>query len=172
MNYLTALLLCGTALQAQPRTESSHQAESSRHTESTMILRLEAPPSTVLPLFGPVRESEWSPHWNPRFLYPTDGSQQAGSVFITGADLWVMTVFDKAALRVSYVITTPGESASQLDIVLKPLPGGATEATVTHRATWLDRAYERDVAESVRQFPLQRDHWEHAINTRLKELAK
>jgi hypothetical protein len=119
-----------------------------------------------------VRESEWSPHWSPHILYPSDKRQEAGSIFTTGDSVWVLTVYDAAALRVSYVITTPGESAAQLDIVLKALPGGTTEATVTHRATSLDEAHDQDVAESIRRFPLQREHWESAINARLKELKK
>lgn len=162
MNYRMVVLFSAVALQAQPRA----------HTEASMILHLNAPPAVVLPLFGPIRESEWSPHWSPRILYPADRRQEAGSVFTTGDSVWVMTVYDATALRVSYVITTPGESAAQLDIVLKPLPGGMTEATVTHLATSLAEAHDQEVAESIRQFPSQREHWEHAINARLKELNK
>jgi hypothetical protein len=161
MKYMLVLLLSLPAL-AQNRV----------HAEGVMVLHLDAPPAMVFPLFGPVRESEWSPHWNPQILYPADKRQQAGSVFTTGEAIWLMTVYDLAALRVSYAIATPGESAAQLDIVLKASPGGATEATITHRATSLSDAHDRDVVESIREFSMQQDHWEHAINARLKELRQ
>jgi hypothetical protein len=161
MKYMLLLLFSLTAL-AQDRS----------HAEAVMVLHLDAPPVVAFPLFGPIRESEWSLHWNPRILYPADKHEQAGCVFTTGDAIWLVTVYDPAALRVSYVIATPGESAAQLDIVLRASPGGATEATVTHRATSLSDAHDRDVVESIRAFPLQQAHWEHAINARLKELLQ
>jgi hypothetical protein len=161
MKYMLLLLSSLTAV-----------AQNRAHAEAVMILHLDAPPAMVLPLFGPIRESEWSPHWNPKILYPADKHEQAGCVFTNGDAIWLMTVYDLAALHVSYVIATPGESAAQLDIVLKASHGGATEATITHRATSLSDAHDRDVVESIRGFAMQQDHWEHAINARLKELRQ
>jgi len=47
------------------------------------------------PLFGPVREREWSPDWAPRFIHPADPAQREGAVFTTathnGTRLWVLT---------------------------------------------------------------------------------
>jgi hypothetical protein len=129
----------------------------------------------VFSLFGPVRESEWAPHWNPAILYPPDGSQKSGTVFTTRWHdrevVWVLTTYDEPALRISYVIVQPARSVGQLDITLKAIGAKETEATVTHRLTALSKESDGDVKDFAAQFPLESDHWEHAISTRLRELT-
>jgi hypothetical protein len=146
-------------------------AQEHAHAEAAMTLHLNAAPSTVFPLFGPVREAEWAHGWNPAMLYPSDRVQVAGSVFTTGKLIWILTEYDESALRLSYAVVDPGVAAEQLEIVLK-LSGSATEATVTHRWTALSESVNSRVANWAREFPAQREHWEHAINQRLQELAK
>jgi hypothetical protein len=170
MNYRTPLLFLAAAL-AGP-TNAQPKAEARLHTEASITIHLNARPTEAFPLFGPVRESEWSPHWHPQILYPADKRQEAGAVFTVGESVWILTTYDPAALRVSYAVTTPGHDVRQIEITLKPLSGSGTEATVTYRWTSLATAHDRDVEESARHFPLQREHWEQSINARLKELAK
>ncbi len=147
-----------------------------QHAQAGITLRLPAKPAVVFPLFGPVRESEWAPHWNPTILYPQDRSQSAGAVFTTRQHdrdvVWVLTTYDQAALRVGYVIVRPGISAAQLDIVLKPIGENETEATVTHRLTSLSEEGDSFVKDFAAEFPLERDHWEQAISGRLRELSR
>lgn len=151
-------------------------AQTRSHVEAVMTLHLDASPAAVLPLFGPVREGEWAPGWNPTILYPADRSQKSGSVFTTGKPgkeaVWIMTAYDEAALRVSYVIVDPGVTAEQLDIVLKLASGGKTEAVLTHRWTALSDRADARIADWAAEFPAQHEHWEHAINARLQELIK
>jgi hypothetical protein len=169
MNYsagavLTACLSCGIFAQTR------------EHAEASFVLRLPAPPSLVFPLFGPVRESEWAPHWNPTILYPLDRSQKAGTVFTTrqhGRDVvWVLTTYDETALQIRYVIVSEGQNAAQLDISLKAIGVKETEATVTHRLTSLSEEGDGYVKDFAGRFPLERDHWEHAISARLRELGR
>jgi hypothetical protein len=123
-----------------------------------------------------VRESEWSPHWNPRFLFPPDKSQSAGAVFTTGKGgnemVWMLADYDPAALRIGYVITWPGMCATKLDIVLKAAAGDTAEASVTYRQTALSEAGDKYVKLFAADFPTQRDHWQHAVSRRLMELKK
>jgi hypothetical protein len=146
------------------------------HAQASITLRLPAPPADVFPLFGPVREAEWAPHWNPTILYPPDRSQSAGAVFTTKQHdhdvVWVLTGYEEAALRIGYVIVRPGISASQLDIALKPIGEKETEATVTHTLTSLSDDGDSFVKEFAAQFPLERDHWQQAISARLRELTR
>ena len=169
MNYRTgavliACLSCGVSAQTR------------EHAEASIVLHLPAPPSVVFPLFGPVRESEWAPHWNPTILYPLDRSQKAGMVFTTGHhgqdEVWVLTTYDETALQIKYVIVSEGQNAAQLDISLKGIGEKETEATVTHRLTSLSEAGDGFVKDFAGQFPLERDHWEHAISARLRELMR
>ncbi len=151
-------------------------AQTREHAETSIAFRLPAPPAAAFPLFGPVREAEWSPHWKPRMLYPADNSQTAGSVFTTTQNgqevVWLLATYDAAALHVGYIIVWPGMCATQLDIVLKPAGGNETEATVTYRQTALSKAGNEYVTNFASHFPSQRDHWQQAISGRLQELKK
>jgi hypothetical protein len=151
-------------------------AQSREHSEAGFTLRLPAPPSVVFPLFGPIRESEWSPDWNPTMLYPPEHIQKAGAVFTTREHdqdvVWMLTVYDEAALRISYVIVSPQHNVGELDITLKAVGDKETEATVTHRLTALSEASDGRVKHFASEFPLERDHWQHAITRRLRELTE
>jgi hypothetical protein len=169
MKYTVCVFLLAAAL-----------GQTREHAQASITLRLPAPPAVVFPLFGPVREAEWAPHWNPTILYPPDRRQSAGSVFTTRQHdravhdrdaVWVLTTYDEAALRIGYVIVRPAISASQLDIALKLIGEKETEATVTHRLTSLSEEGDGFVKEFAAEFPLERDHWEQAISGRLRELT-
>jgi len=163
MKYFLALAFLALAIQAETR----------RHAETTITFPLPAPPAAALPLFGPVRETEWEPHWNPQFLYPAGGSQQAGAVFTTKHGdtdaVWTLATYDESALRVAYVIVWPGMCLTKLDIELKPAPNHTSEATVTYRQTALSEAGDRFVQNFADHFPAQRDHWRDAISAALRK---
>jgi hypothetical protein len=151
-------------------------AQTREHADASITVRLAAPPAVVFPLFGPVREAEWSPHWNPKFLFPAEKSQVAGAVFTTqegeGEAVWVMDIYDEPTLRITYVIVLPGTCVARLEIVLNPGPNNTTEAFVTHHFTALSEAGDKYVKENAKSFPDERDHWEHAINHRLAEMKE
>jgi hypothetical protein len=146
------------------------------HAEATITIDLDARPAVVLPLFGPIREAEWAHGWNPVMLYPNDGHQQAGSVFTTADDskdiVWVMTRFDKRALKVDYVQVLPNVWAGQIRIRLKDAGQNRTQATVTYQRTALSSEGDQGVDAFGRHFPEQRGHWQEAINHRLRMLAE
>ncbi len=166
MNYLIAaalLLLLASLAPAQTR----------EHAESSIVFDLPAPAAAVFPLFGPVRETEWSPHWNPKILFPADRQQVAGAVFTTkqgdGESVWILVTYDQAALRVEYAIVWPGMCATKLDINLKDTGRNSSEATVTYRRTSLSEAGDTYVKDFAAHFPEQRDHWRKAISSVLKK---
>jgi hypothetical protein len=167
MKYMTtATLACAMVCLAQSR----------EHAEAGFTLRLPAPPAVVFPLFGPIRESEWSPHWSPTMLYPAERIQKAGAVFTTREHdqdvIWILTTYDEAALRMSYAIVSPQHNAAELDITLKAVGDKETEARITHRLTSLSEDGDGYVKRVATQFPLERDHWQQAITRRLRELPE
>ena len=83
----------------------------------------------------------------------------------------MLITYDETALRISYVIVRPGRSAGQLDIVLKAIGEKETEATLTHRLTSLSEEGDGYVRDFATHFPLERDHWQHAISGRLRGLT-
>ena len=164
----------GVAIFALLFMEGLTQAQTREHADASIAIRLAAPPSVVFPLFGPVREGEWSPHWNPKFLFPAEKSQVAGAAFTTREDegeaVWVLDIYDEATLRITYVIVLPGVCVARLEIALKPGANNTTEASVTHHFTALSEAGDKYVKENAKSFPDEREHWEHAMNHRLAEL--
>src|SRR5437667_6477816 len=95
-----------------------------QRTQSFTIV-LQGSVADVTPLFGPVREAEWSPSWAPRFIHPREGAQRDGVVFTTisgnGKErFWVLTTYDVKAGQVAYVIVTPGFTANEVKIRVIP----------------------------------------------------
>jgi hypothetical protein len=41
----------------------------------------------VAPLFGPVREAEWTPGWSPRFIHPAQALQREGQCSLRQAPM-------------------------------------------------------------------------------------
>jgi hypothetical protein len=146
------------------------------HTEASITIDLEAAPAVVLPLFGPVREAEWAHGWSPVMLYPSDGRQLAGSVFTTDDKstevVWIMTRFDERALEVGYVQVLPKVWAGEILIRLKESGHGRTQATFTYRRTALSPGADHGVEAFGQHFPQQREHWQNAINQRLRAIAE
>jgi hypothetical protein len=152
------------------------QTQTRAHAEASITIDLEAAPAVVLPLFGPVREAEWAHDWNPVMLYPSDRQQQAGSVFTTEGKntdvVWVLTRFDERVLEVEYVQVLPKVWAGQILIRLKDKGPGRTQATVIYRRTALSPEADQGVEAFARHFPEQREHWQNAINQRLRAIAE
>jgi len=146
------------------------------HAETSIAFELPAPPTLALPLFGPARESEWSPHWSPKFLYPPNPSQTVGTVFTTGKEgqetIWTLAIYDEAEFHIGYVSVWSGMCATKLDIQLKPAPNNTSQASVTYRQTALSEAGDKYVKQFAADFPSQREHWQHAISRRLLEINK
>ena len=140
----------------------------------TMHLSLHGDADVVFPLFGPVRESEWSPEWAPKFVHPSPPAQGPdGAVFTTedhsgSPSVWVMTDYDPVARRLRYVILHPGIEVGELSIAVRP--GKAkreSTADVTYRFTALSDAGNDLIARWIEHFPHVAPHWEERINERL-----
>jgi hypothetical protein len=127
----------------------------------------------VTPLFGPVREAEWSPDWSPRFIHPTKGAQREGVVFTTtgghGQDrLWLLIAYDVANGRVEYVVMTPAFTVNEIRIRVVPEGEKDCKATITYRRSALTPEGNEEVAKlDAHWAEEQRIHWEAAINEAL-----
>lgn len=141
---------------------------SQRQIERTMTLALAGPADAAFPLFGPLREREWDPAWNPVFIAPDDGqSCAAGTVFVVGGaseSVWVMTVYDPVRRQVRYVMLQPGIVTSEIAVDVAPAGAQSSRATVTYRRTALSEAGEAALDEFLRVWPSWAGQWEAAIN--------
>lgn len=125
------------------------------------------------PLFGPVREVEWSPGWAPHFLHPPEGAQREGVVFTTTTNagkerLWLLTAYNVQEGRVEYVVVTPGFTAKEIKIRVNPTGDQQCKATITYRHSALAPEGNKEVSKlDAHWAEQQRLHWETAINALL-----
>ena len=119
-------------------------------------LRVPLPVAEAFHLFTPVGERAWAPGWDPVFPAGEQGDGAApGTVFITGASIWV--VVDREPDRVRYARVLPGVRAGTVEVRLRP-EGDETLADVTYVTTALDdEPFDPDIA-----------HWEPAIRAALE----
>jgi hypothetical protein len=151
-------------------------AQTRAHAEASFTIDLEAAPQLALPLFGPEREAEWAHGWSPVMLHTGTGRRPVGSVFTTSDEsqdvVWVMTRFDERMLEVNYAQVLPKVWAGEILIRLKAVGRNRTQATVTYRRTALSPEADQGVEDFGRHFPQQREHWQIAINKRLRAIAE
>ena len=165
--YLTICTLGCAVVHAVSAGEAGTAVE--QRTQSFTI-RLNGSVADVTPLFGPVREAEWAPHWSPRFIYPAEAVQREGAVFTTAAvngtdRFWLLTTYDVANGRVDYVVMAPAFTANEIKIRVIPDGEQRCKATITYRRSALAPEGNEEVAKLAPQWgERQSVHWETAIN--------
>jgi hypothetical protein len=82
--------------------------------------------------------------------------------------LWLLTAYDVQAGRVEYVFVTPGFTANQIRIQVRPDGDGHCKALVTYRHSALTLEGNEEVEKLDKHWAeQQRLHWEGAINAAL-----
>jgi hypothetical protein len=172
MSYCT-IWACGLALVQAALAGEAGTAMVEQRTQSFTI-GLNGSVADVTPLFGPVREAEWTPDWSPRFIHPAQALQREGAVFTTtsadGKDrLWLLTAYDPGNGRVEYVVMTPAFTASEIKIRVLRDGEQHSKATITYRRSALAPEGNVEVLKlDAHWAEQQRSHWETAINGALK----
>jgi hypothetical protein len=137
--------------------------------ERSIVFVLNTSADIAFPLFGPKREMDWDPNWQPQFLVPENGDQTAhGSVFLIRGEaqdsVWVMTVYDVDARLVQYVRVTPGHSVGQLWISVTPLQAAHSQVKVSYRLTGLSPTGSSFVDKWMNEFPHTGPDWAEVLN--------
>lgn len=144
-----------------------------RRVTRSYVQTIEGTREEIMPLYCPVRETEWCPGWDPIVVYSESGLAEPDCVFVTGdgevASTWFITRYDPEAGRVEMIKHTPGVNIVKLDISLEAVTGKTTRATIRYSHTALsnagDRALEAFTAES---YATAMQAWEQAMNHYLK----
>jgi hypothetical protein len=165
-------LLAGFAVLAAGRLYSGEATP--LHAERTFAVRLNATRSQAVPLFDPLGEREWSPSWNPKIIFPADGSSPTkGSVFTTsdknGEEIWVVTDYDTPNGFIRYVAVLPGQVVTEIEIRVQKECENHSVAEVTHRRTALSAAGNHFVSALSENAAGHAAHWEQAINEALRK---
>lgn len=157
-----------------PSAASDSPPAGRRQAEKSITFEVHAAPIEVLPLFGPVRESDWAPTWKPEFIYPAGGSNtQEGTVFTTGGrdhgtSVWILVEYSAEHNTVRYAVVSPEESTMEIRVQLLPAPGGSTKVVVTERRTSLRAEADDSIVHFEQHFPDQAGHWQEAIEGYLR----
>jgi len=166
------IILGGAALLlGQPVVAGPAGAKALEQRTQSFTINLKGSVAEVTPLFGPVREAEWAPSWQPRFLHRMQDAQAEGAVFTTVSSngkerLWLLTAYDVDAGRVEYVFVAPGFTANEIKIRVQPDGDRQCKATITYRHSAIAPEGNEEVEKLNSQWAeQQRAHWETAVNT-------
>lgn len=172
----TALVRCGLAIfplamqmEHPGRAMDFHAKQALR----TATIRLDGPVEKVFPLFGPVREKEWAPGWNPRLVWPETGEVVEGMVFTVdetpGRVFWVVTHYDPDRHEIAYANVLPGQTLNRIEIACKPVGANRTDCTVRYAFVGLSDEGNKFVEmHSEEVYAAKMKHWVDAISHRLR----
>jgi hypothetical protein len=166
------LLLACSAMLAAGRLYS--EEATLLHAERSFAVRLNATPSQAVALLDPVGEREWAPNWNPKMIFPAEGSCPVkGWVFTTsdkdGEEIWVVTDYDVQNGFIRYVAVLPGRVVTEIEIRVQKEGENKSVAEVTHRRTALSAAGNHFVSALSENAAGHAAHWEYAINEALRK---
>lgn len=160
----------GHGAHASPAQDHEFSAE--RLTRTAEIV-LDGPIADVFPLFNPIEEPKWAPHFQPRFIYPADRTVQQGMTFKTAghgdeADLvWRINEYDPAAYHIQYLVYGTDRYWT-ITIDCREVDGGRTSARVTYDFLPLEEAGVAVSEASLNtMFAHDLKNWEDAINSYL-----
>ena len=169
------MILCCVFLScASARVTQNELAAERRQAEKTFNFEIQVPPAEVLPLFGPVRESEWDPAWKPRFLYPAAGSNtRAGAVFtVTHEDgretVWILLEYSAERMTIHYAVVSPEVTAAEIWVRVSPTQRAGARVDVTQRRTSLRPEADELISKFERHFQYEASHWQGAIEAYLR----
>jgi hypothetical protein len=142
----------------------------------TSAIVLKGIPDEVFPLFGPIREREWAPGWDPTIIYPSGVLAEAQMVFTArphhadeGESTWTVSSYDPGHGFIEYTVFAPGRLWT---IAIRCQSGRAertTEAEVTYTYTGVtDGGRRRNEAALERLFHRDLKDWEEQINCSLE----
>jgi hypothetical protein len=166
---VAAALAAQTNPQDQPDSKSAFHAKAVSHTGT---IRLAGAIEKVFPLFGPVREKDWAPGWDPEIVYPAGAEVSEGMVFRThdksGETFWVITHFDEAGHSIAYANVTPGYIVNRIMIHCTGAGANETECSVTYAHVALSE-HANNFIEHMddKAYAAKMAHWQEAINHRL-----
>lgn len=97
---------------------------------------LDAPLTSVFPLFTALGEKAWARGWEPQLL---SGREERGSVFRTVNDgretTWIVVDYEPVAGRVSYARLAQDSNMGLVDVRCSTAPAGGTDVSVRYTLT-------------------------------------
>jgi len=175
MKYFIFILMVTANLSCKSQDSSF----TSQRVQDSAVILLDASIVRVFPLFGMMKERDWSPGWNPTPVFPQTGEITEGAVYRTpghvhgeGPLTWVVSRYDTSASHLTYLITAPDRVVT-IDIRCAALSDSNTRATITYTLTGLtEEGNEICHHLLLRQFTHRLQDWQTAINQYLTTAYK
>jgi hypothetical protein len=148
----------------------------SKRIARTSTITLKDTPESIFPLFGPVREKDWAPGWEPQIVYSDSAWIEEHMVFTARShhghepdSTWTVSRYAPGEALVEYTVVAP-ERLWRITIQCRPGDGPrATLAEITYTFTGLtERGNELDEAAMSRMFQRDLKDWEEQINRHLE----
>lgn len=140
------------------------------HVERSAEITLNGPIEKVFPMFDPINESRWAPHWKIERVHPKEGNVEQGMVFKPISEhheesVWLINELDLERHKIEYISFTAGSGIKRISIACDPIDNETTRAEVSYEITALTAKKSRELAEYTSEHHQQRiQHWEDAIN--------
>ena len=166
MNSKLLILLFIVMVACSKDVENSFKAERVQRTASIVM---NAPIEKVFPLFGPIREKEWTTGWEPSVLLSKDLLIEEHMIFQTkghegeGKYTWAVTTYEPEKHLVEYTVFT-SERIWFIRVACEAA-GEKTNATVTYTFTGLtEEGNQKNKSALERMYAHDLKDWEEAIN--------
>lgn len=133
------------------------------------LITLNAAIDVVYPLFGAIREKDWTYGWEPEILFSASGDMELHMMFRTRSPfrdeyfLWTVTQYRPEEHFVEYLVTA--DERSWFISVSCEAAGDKTKAAVTYTYTsFTARGHERNQVALKKMFAQNLSDWENALN--------
>lgn len=141
-----------------------------QHVSHTTTIRLNAPPTEIVPLFTAKGECLWVAGWTPEYIYPKSGEPETGMIWKTSNNdhsdaIWITVNYDTVQNAVTYIKCTPEKHITRIDIQCDPVNDTQTLAQITYTMTALSDKGHVDIGEFTEAYYNQWiTSWESALN--------
>jgi hypothetical protein len=124
----------------------------------------------AFPLFGPIREKEWTISWEPQIIYSVNSEVEEHMIFKTSGKhhgeeefLWVLSQYKPKDYFIEYAVST-SQRVWFITVLCRP-KGKNTSVTVTYSYTGLtEHGNELNKAALDKMYAHNLKDWEEAIN--------
>jgi len=167
MNSISILLV----MLVMATTESKSNGFKAERIADEATIQLNGPIDMVFPLFGPVREMDWAPGWNPEIIFSTTNEVDEHMIFRTKGKFenesfytWAVTQYCPERYLIEYTVST-SERIWFIRVQCKPAGEITTSAVVSYTFTALtERGNELNKVALSGMYKNRLKDWEEAIN--------
>ncbi|MFN8548169.1 MAG: hypothetical protein U0527_09470 [Candidatus Eisenbacteria bacterium] len=138
------------------------------HIERRGTITIELPAAQAFYYFTPEGERGWAADWDPKSIFPADGSLRDETVFTTAAHgeetVWMLLRHAPEAGEMTYIRLTPGSRLGVVTVKIRDAAPGRSVTEMEYRMTALTEHGHHYLEQMTEQrFEQYMREWEAAI---------